>query len=133
MDYSTLKNKIMQDKLSIIINKNDVFFAFSQDQLDEGLKKIKNKKENLTSIGAGGFMPKKNVKTYIKDTASLYKWFEAEVKKLNPNKVIRYELNNYECYYSGDITRAYEVLKDYDFTREDVNHVFHNRNYKLNK
>jgi hypothetical protein len=128
---STLKNTGVQDKLTKITDDLKVFFAFSESQLNEGLEKIGEKRENLTSIGMGGFIPKYNVKKYIEETSKLNEWFVKEVKKLNPNEVIRYELNNYEAYYTGDISTAYEVLKDYGFTREDVLNVFHNKNYIL--
>ncbi|MDD4410853.1 MAG: hypothetical protein PHE32_04070 [Candidatus Shapirobacteria bacterium] len=131
--YSELKNKVVQDKLTKIIDENKVFFAFSNEQLEKGLEEIGEKKENVISIGMGGIIPKKNLDNYYKQTKELNEWFIEEVKKLNPNAVICYELNNYEAYYTGDISTAYEVLKDYGFTKEDVLGVFHNRNYQLNK
>jgi len=133
ISYSSLKNDVVQKKLTKIIDELKVFFAFSESQLNEGLEKNAEKKENLTSIGMGGFIPKYNAKKYIKETTKLNEWLVKEVKKLNPNEVIRYELNNYEAYYTGDISTAYEVLKDYGFTREDVLNVFHNKNYILDQ
>ncbi len=132
-DYITLKEKISSAKMNKILDDLKVFWAFGNSQLEEGLKKIGEKKENITSIGMGGFIPKKNVKKYIKQMEDYSAWFVKEVKKLDPNQVIRYELNNYECYYSGDITNAFRVLEEFGFTREEVLHVFHNKNYILKK
>ena len=131
--YSELKNKVVQEKLTKIIDDLKVFFAFSDSQFNEGLEKTGEKKENIVSMGMGGFLPKENVQKYIEETKALDEWLIQEVKKLNPNEVISYELNNYESYYTGDISTAYEVLKGYGFTREDVLHVFHNKNYNLKR
>lgn len=129
--YSELKNKIVQDKLTKIIDDCKVFFAFSEKQLVEGLEKINEKRENVVLTGMGGIIPRENLTKYHEETKKLNEWLIQEVKKLNPNEVIRYELNNYEAYYTGDISTAYEVLKDYGFTKEDVLNVFHNKNYDL--
>ena len=131
--YPELKNVIFQKKISKILEKQKVFFAFSGLQLVAGLKKINEKKENLTSIGGGGFLPKENLDTYLEEMLKVSGWFNNEVKKLNANSVIRYELNNYECYYSGDITDAFKVLEEFGFTKEDVLKVFHNKNYILDQ
>ena len=128
MTYSHLKNEIMQSKLTTIFDDLGVFFAFSDKQFNEGLKKIEEKKENITAIHAGGFIPSKNVKEYIKRSDNLLVWLRAEVKKLDPENVIEYELSNYESYYTGDISTAFEALADHGFTRDQVKAVY-NKNY----
>ena len=125
--YPELKNVIFQKKISKILEKHKVFFAFSGLQLVAGLKKINEKKENLTAIGGGGFLPKENLDGYLEEMLKVSGWFNNEVKKLDANSVIRYELNNYECYYTGDITDALAVLKNYGLTRDQVSKVFHNK------
>ena len=129
MTYSNLKNKVMQDKLSSIFDELGVFFAFSDKQFQEGKQK-RNIKENekIAAIQGGGFLPSKNAKSYIKKTNDLMVWLEKQVKKLNPEAVIGYELNNHECYYTGDVSPAYEVLQAYDFTLDQVRAVYH-KNY----
>jgi len=117
----------MQDKLSTIFDNLGVFFAFSDEQMKEGLKKTKTKIKDLTSIGAGGFIPKKNATEYLKVTDKLMDWLASEVKKLDPIKVIKYELANYECYYTGDISTAYDQLKDFGYTREQVQEVYNQK------
>lgn len=125
-DYSYLKNSYMQDEMSKIFKKYQVFFAFSDKQFNEGLEKEGiSKNEKLSSISGGGFVPKKNAKAFLNDFEGLHNNLVKEVKKLNKADVIEYELGNYECYYTGDITDALEVLTDYDFTKEDVSKVYH--------
>lgn len=133
MNYKTLKNKIYQNKLSKLLDDNKAFFAFSESQLLEGIEKTKSKREDLVSLGAGMIIPKQNIKTFNDGMAKLQKWLKNKVKNINPNEIIIYELNNYESYYTNDITDALEVLKEYGFTYEEVYNVFKNKNYQLNK
>jgi hypothetical protein len=126
--YPELKNVIFQKRISKILEKHKVFFAFSGLQLVAGLKKINEKKENVTSLGSGQILPKANVSAYLDEMLEASGWFNNEVKKLDANSVIRYELNNYECYYTGDITDALDVLKNYGLTSDQVSAVYHNKN-----
>jgi len=128
ISYWELKNDIFQGKINEVFEKNKVFFAFSELQMAEGLGKINEKREKLASIGGGGFLPKENIKSYLDQMMNLVEWFHCEVKKLDANKVIRYELNNYECYYTRDVGDAMEVLKNYGLTRDQVLAVYHNKN-----
>ena len=124
----------MQDKLSAIFDELGVFFAFSDKQFKQGKKEkgIKDD-EKIVSIHAGGYIPSKNAKAYIKKTNDLMVWLEKEVKKLNPEKVIDYELSNYESYYSGDLLPAYEVLKGYGFTKDQVRAVYNKHQLQKGK
>jgi hypothetical protein len=133
MNYKTLKNKIYQNKLSKLLDDNKAFFAFSESQLLEGIEKTKSKREDLVSCGIGMIMPKQNIKSFNDGMVELQKWLKSKIKEINPNEIILYELNNYEAYYTGDITDALEVLETYGFTRDEVYNVFKNKNYQLNK
>lgn len=125
--YTELKEVKFQAKMSEVLERNKVFFAFSELQLMEGLAEIQEKRENITGVGMGGFLPKENLTKYLDEMLEASGWFNNEVKKLNANEVIRYELNNYECYYTGDIEDAMGVLKNYGLTRDQVLTVFHNK------
>ena len=125
--YTELKEVKFQAKMSEVLERNKVFFAFSELQLAEGLAKIQEKRENITGIGMGGFLPKENLTKYLDEMLEVSGWFNDEVKKLDANEVIRYELNNYECYYTGDIEDAFGVLKNYGLTRDQVLAVYHNK------
>ena len=39
--------------------------------------------------------------------------------------IIKYELANYESFYTGEIEEAFEVLKQYGFTLEEVKKVYY--------
>lgn len=132
INYPTLKNTIYQEKLTKLIDDVGGFFAFGNEQFEEAMKEHNYKKEDLCSTGLGMIMPKANLKNYIEQSKELNEWFDKEVKKLNPNSVIIYELNNHECYYTGDISDALDILKGYGFTREQVLAVFHNKKAIIN-
>lgn len=71
--YDELKKK-QQEKF----NSFPVAFAFSNEQLKEGMKKLglnENDTEKITGIGAGGFIKKTDVKEYI----NMHKRFKQEI------------------------------------------------------
>lgn len=58
------------------------------------------------------------------------KTFKESIKESKAKEQhILYELNNHECYYTGNIDPACEVLEDY--TREEVEAVY--KTYKAKK
>ena len=129
MTYSGVQQQV-QDKLSTIFGDLGVFFAFNDEQMTEGLKKTKTKKKDIRSIHGGGFVSIKNAEQYMKQTSDLMKWQEKEVKKLDSDKVIEYELANHECYYTGDISTAHDILKAYDFSLQQVQEVYNKTAHK---
>lgn len=125
MKYTELK-KELSEKVQKLHDKTGVFWAFSNDQFKEGAKDA----ESVTKIGMGGFVPSVNYQELATQTKRLYQWFNEEVKKLEPEKVILYELANHEAWYTGDITDAYEVLKDYGYTPEQVQKVLNDNAHR---
>ena len=119
MKYTQLRTQ-MESKQSKMFKKLGVFFAFSNEQFKDGAKGEKK----ITKIGAGGFVPSKNAKKFIQETTDIVDWFTNEVKKLNPDDVIKYELDNHEAYYSGSIHDTYRVVKEYGYTAEQVREVY---------
>lgn len=111
----TLKEEYQQ-KTSKLLEKHEVFWAFNEEQLREGINKHGISKNNkMVSIGMGGYMPSKHLSSYLKETEELYNWYKDQLKELRKNKaglekIILYELNNYECFYTGDIDDACKVL-----------------------
>lgn len=131
MKYSTVK-KQEQEKYTELMNTCGVFWAFSDEQFVEGKKKNPvDKGEKYTSIGAGGFMPSKNYQKFVDGMKEIANW--TKQAKKDATEVILYELNNYECFYTGDITDAMPRLKDLGYTVDEVKKVYHkNREFALN-
>lgn len=114
-------NKMQEQKHTDLFNKCGLFFAFSNDQFTENKTPLKEG-EKYTSIGAGGYLPKGNLQMFSDGMNEIAKWYKAEIKagkaELRKAKIM-YELNNYESYYTGDITDALQALGS-DYTEAEV-------------
>lgn len=125
MKYTELKEEY-QTKLSKLSDEVGLFWAFSREQFEEG--KIKNPTNGkYTSIGMGGFLPSENVKKYLSGIKTLNAWYKKAKKQVKREEAILYELNNYECFYSGDITDAQKALGN-EFTKEEIMKVYKHYN-----
>lgn len=101
-----------------------VFFAFTDEQFDEGAEKYAHLKPEGTkwaSLGAGMYMPKVNVDEFIKRHDSLVK--EAIKLDLSENGregVLQREMGNYEVGYSGMDENFHDAIRDYGFSEEEI-------------
>lgn len=113
-----------QKKYQELSDKCHLFWAFSQEQFNEGKAKHPLQPgEKYVAIGAGGYMPKRFLDTWIEGTKVIDRWRKSEIKRAKAEEVILYELNNYEAFYTGDIDDAMEVLADH-YTRDEVMAVY---------
>lgn len=122
-------------KQSALFAQYQAFFAFSEEQLKEGMAKYGlTNREDLVSVAYGLIAPKANLLA-ITDGVHLIELERVESIKaqVKMRKVILYELNNYECFYSGDIENALPALLPLGVTREEVLEVFKHPNKKVTK
>ena len=124
-NYNEIKRnheKIYND----LIEKHKIFFAFSNEQLEEGKKKIgvKDNKE-LASLGMGGFGKKEDIKLFFEEADKEDKRYKAELKEARKAKeeAILYELNNHECFYTGEIDDVANIFKGI-YNTKDIWKVF---------
>jgi len=101
------------------VNNFPMQFAFSDEQLEEGLKKLGVKKEDIVSIGAGGFIRKTDRVKYN----NLITKHNKEHDEMLQNKdyvyqMFRYELANHEYCITHDEN---ETLQSVGLTREEIN------------
>lgn len=109
MNYQELKKQI-SDSVS---NFEGMFFAFSQSQLDEGMKKIGvTDKSLLVTLGAGCVIKKDRVQAFhemnLKSDKDLKDFLNASYENFYP--AIKYELNNHEFCITGNSTDALDSL-----------------------
>ncbi|WP_312573369.1 hypothetical protein, partial [Clostridium sp.] len=119
--YKELKQKHQEE-----VNNFPMFFAFSQNQFDEGMKKIgleASDTDKIYSLGGGGFYKKS-------DAEALHEMFERHEKEMESKiktdttgegfiyDMFKYELNNHEYSYTGEIGDTLDCL---GLTIEDVN------------
>jgi len=93
------------------INNFKMIFAFSEEQLKEGLKELNTTKENLLSVFGGGFIRKEDKENYIK----MFEEISQEEKDLFKNDkdlydAFIYELENHEYAYTHDETDTLQSL-----------------------
>ena len=87
-------------------------FAFSTEQLNEGLQKLGATKEEVTSIGGGGFIKRTDVDKFV----AMFNSQNAERTEACKDAefltdALRYELENHEYSYTWDAEPAIDCFK----------------------
>jgi hypothetical protein len=120
-----------EEMYSIVLKDSGVFFAFNNEQFQKGMNNLKENGilldgEKLTSMCAGGYLPSKNVDSFMSESEKIEKWYKSKVKELKDGKkdLILYELKNYECFYTNDISDALEILLPLGITKKEVIKVY---------
>jgi len=106
-----------EKKTSEVLNRYGAFFAFSDKQFNE------NKKENIKyfRLYGGLIAPSENAKKIMSELKKVTdEGIKQDIKENGIKNIIHRELANYECQIVGDITDAYDILKDYGITKEQV-------------
>lgn len=131
MQYTQATQK-RDDDTDVLFSALGVFWAFSNEQFKDGLVKANlAPNEKLVSIGAGGYIPSKNVDALIQGNKEIKTAFKEAMQDAKTREAhILYEINNHEAYYTGTIEDTLEALGD-DYTAEEVQTVYRT-NYKNN-
>ena len=88
-----------------------IFFAFSNKQLEEGLKKLDTDTKSIFSMGGGGYV----LKSHAKDLDALFTRHQQELKehrksRKNLLESLVYQLRNHEFCITYDTSDALEAL-----------------------
>lgn len=108
-------------KQTDLFNSTGAFFAFSMKQFNEQ----KQSGTKYVNCGHGMLCPKPNVDALIDGLGRINK--EAIKKDIAENgikAIIRRELYNYECFYTGDMTDAINALKSYNITNKQIREIY---------
>lgn len=103
------------------MEKYGAFFAFSASQFNE--KRV----EGVLYVqdGSGMIAPKEKYKNLVEELNKIHEeGIKQDIEENGLLKIIKRELGNYECYYTGEIEDAVDALKDYGITYEQVLRVF---------
>ena len=108
--------------------KQNVTYAFSQNQLQDAMKKLGAINENeLTSFGFGSICLKSKFNEIIDWILNKEKerkeWLQTLTNE-EKNIIIEYELYNYECDYTYNIDNVVDLFKGI-FEYNDIMTVFH--------
>jgi hypothetical protein len=86
------------------------FFAFSDQQFDEGLDSVGIRGQKIINGGYGSYGTKKG----IDDLWAFYaKQAERISRECNPQDIYHYEYTNHECGYKCDDTEAIDMVIHY--------------------
>lgn len=100
--YSELKN--IQPELV------ECFFAFSNQQFEEGKKKAGIEDKKIYKASGGLFGTHEGIKKLYDDYDAISKRITAEC---DPQEVYDYEFGNHECSYTCDDTEAIKIVAAY--------------------
>ena len=95
----------INDKNSKLFEETGTFFAFSNEQFKEQMKKGKK----YVNMGGGMITEKGNEEKLIKGLNKNYKeGIKQDLKENGKEKIILRELQNYEAFYTGNIDDTVE-------------------------
>ena len=122
VDYQDIK-KEKQKMTTELFEKCGVFFAFSDKQFEENKTPLKEG-EKYVSIGGGGYMPKGSIKAFEEGMKAINNYGKQKVKKGNLEETeILYELQNHECFYTGDISDVVDLFEG-TYTEKQIRDVY---------
>lgn len=110
MNYSEIRTA-EQSKINQLLTDCLIFFAFSNEQFAQNKTSLQEG-EKYISIGAGGYMPKLQYQNFSEGMKGINSWKKAEMKKEKQIKIdaIKYELANYECFLTHDLTDVFRLF-----------------------
>lgn len=88
----------------------ECFFAFSNQQFEEGKAKAIPEGEKVLSANHGLYGTDRGIKAFMDELTGLR---QRIIDNCDPQDVYNYEFGNHECGYTGDDTEALDIVKDY--------------------
>ncbi|EKG9563854.1 hypothetical protein O5P60_002664 [Vibrio parahaemolyticus] len=110
-----------QQPQTALFDELGAFFAFSNKQFDES----KKKGVEYVSLGMGMIVPKNNARELVSRLDEIQKeGIKQDIAENGKDSIIRRELFNHECFYTGDICDCVEKLKEYGYSYDDIYQVY---------
>ena len=105
------------------------FFAFGKDQFE----KRQTPGVEYVGLGSGLTVPKLKKEKFNDRLDKNYEIALAKLKKDHSDvAIIKYELANYECYYSGDPFDAVRVLVQRGYSEQQIKKIYETENERRN-
>lgn len=112
-----------QKRIDALLSECGFFAAFSQEQFDEGKTPLADG-DTYIRFGSGCFMPKSNFAKFETQYDQINNEFDLLIDAENANNdQILYELNNHECFYTGDLTPVLDLFAG-RYTKEQIVSVY---------
>lgn len=118
--------KFLQDykeqRQTELFKKTQTFFAFNIEQFEQGVKENNIPKGcKIVHVGAGCFVPKEHEEELSRELELIEKEaIKQDIKENGIEEIIKRELVNYECYYTGRLSDCREALEGYEGVNEDL-------------
>ena len=118
-------NDYTNDAMTRLFEETKTFFAFSDQQFDEAVKRLDLAGLSIRACGNGMYMPTDNVKAFDLQFSNIAENGRiADLAENGREKIIERELHNYECFYVNDISDAVSALYAYSITRAEILEVY---------
>ena len=109
------------EKQTKLLDKYQVFFAFSKKQLNEQLKRHNLAKEDVVSLINGMLLPKENAQAFLDEHEQvILQGIAQDEEDHTIEQIIHRELDNHEFVITGDITDTVEALEGYNISEQDI-------------
>lgn len=103
-----------ENKYNEELHKTGVFWAFGNQQFDENKTHKEASNNEYRSIGFGGYIHESNLEKYRNFHNKIVPKLKKEfTDKINIDDLIEYELENHECYYTGDWQEIIDIIENY--------------------
>lgn len=110
-----------EEAIGAVLKECGAFFAFSSKQFDEQ----KQEGVDYVSIGSGTICPVDNIDKFLERIERVHKvGIACDIRDNGIREIIKRELINHECYYTGDPSDCVDKLSDYPTTKEQIIEVF---------
>lgn len=86
------------------------FFAFGNQQFEEGKTKSIPEGEKVLSANHGLYGTNDGIKQFFAELAEIR---QRIIENCDPQDVYNYEFGNHECGYTGDDAEALDIVKNY--------------------
>jgi hypothetical protein len=115
-------NKGIQQEQSKLFEELGVFFAFGNKQFNE--QRVAGV-EYCSVLQAGDCVPVNNASEFAQRLAALQKAArDTELAEKGIERIIEDALVNHECFYTGYVSDAVDVLAHYEVTLEQVRAIY---------
>jgi hypothetical protein len=104
-------------------HNDEVFYAFSNEQFKEGMKKIPEGAKVYQGFVGGQYGTKEGLTDMLYQLKIMKDKIKAEC---TPQDIYNYEYANHECGYTGDDSEAFQIVREY-FPKADIKrrHGYH--------
>ncbi len=110
-----------QVRQTALFEKLGVFFAFTPKQFERG----KVEGIHYSALPGGMIVPQGNEDLVAEGLERINaEGVRQDIAENGKPAIIKRELYNYECFYTGDYSDCVDALEDYGITAEDVKDVF---------